>query len=86
MPIYVYRCPECFAEEEIIMSIGNDCSRGHCNSIMQRMITLPQPAIIKQTGNDMALNSLNSKDTRHMRTQQKAIAAKGLECPPKVFF
>lgn len=61
MPIYIYRCPECFVEEEVIHPMGSEYSKKHCDSIMQRIPTLPQPPIMKKTASDMALDSINSK-------------------------
>lgn len=42
--------------------------------------------IIKQTAKDMALKSLNSKETNFMKPEHKKAAAKGLEKPEKVLY
>ncbi len=42
--------------------------------------------VMKQTGKGMALDSLNSKDTAHMKPEMKTQAAKGLENLPKTLF
>jgi len=87
MPIYVYRCPKCSIEEEIILPINDrDETRLHCDTVMNRVISIPQPPIMKPTGNDMALDSLNSKGTSHIKSRYKELAAQGLESPPKTVF
>jgi putative FmdB family regulatory protein len=78
MPIYLYQCPECNKTEEVLLPMGErDKPRIHCQSAMIRMPTAGIP-IIKPTGNEMALNSLNSKDTSYIKPEHKAIAAGGL--------
>ena len=60
MPIYIYRCPTCSIEEEVILPIDNrDDARLHCDSVMIRVMAMPQPPIMKMTATDMALGSLN---------------------------
>ena len=61
MPIYEYQC-DCGAEREIILSFGDGSTQVcSCGETMQRKLSLPAPAIIRQTGKGMALNTLNSK-------------------------
>ncbi len=87
MPIYTYRCNQCNTEEEVILPISDrDNIRSHCGIDMQRIIEVPHLVVMKQTGREMALNSLNSKDTAHMKPQQKQWSAQGLREPDKVFY
>lgn len=87
MPIYIYRCPKCSIEEEAVLPIDNrDDARLHCGEVMQRIMTVPQPPIIKKTGRDMALESLNSRDTDYIKPQHKRLAAQGLKKPDKTLF
>jgi hypothetical protein len=81
MSIYVYHCPICNMDEEIIlpMRYSNEPHFHSCGHQMQKCITLPQPSIIKQTGDDMALNSLNDNSTDYIKPWQKKIAAQGLK-------
>ena len=88
MPIYTYRCNKCDTEEENISPIKDrDNRRIHdCGATMQRIIEVPCLVIMKQTGRNMALDSLNSKETSHMKPEYKQKAAQGLNEPPKVLF
>ncbi len=78
MPIYVYRCEKCDIEVDILLPIEDrDKPRIHCNIPMMRVFGIP---IIreKKTGNQMALDALNSRQTAHMKPETKALAAQGL--------
>ncbi len=88
MPLYTYHCVKCGEQEDVIMRLNDrDKPRLHsCGCPMARIISIPQPAIIKKTGRGMALDSLNSKETNHMKPEMKAEAAKGLERLPKTIF
>jgi len=57
-----------------------------CGAAMKRVASIPQPPVMKQTGNDMALASLNSRDTKHMKPEQIASAVRGLERPEKTIY
>ena len=87
MPIYEYRCPKCNNPREIVLPVeGRDESQlCICGEVMIRSFSLPK-IIVRQTGKGRALDSLNSKETSHMKAQQKQWAAEGLKEPPKVFF
>ncbi len=87
MPIYQYRCIKCLSEEEVISSISDlDKVRFHCGEVMERIWTVPQSPVMKPTGAGMALDSLNSKDTKHIKEHYKQLAIQGLEKPPKLFY
>lgn len=78
MPIYTYGCEKCQAEVEVLLPIGDrDKVRMHCNSPMRRLVGIPFVRE-KKTGNQMALDALNSKQTSHMKPEMKALAAQGL--------
>jgi len=86
MPLYQYRCPKCLSEEEVVSPISDlDKAKFHCGEVMERIWSTPS-IVMKQTGNEMALNSLNSKETAYMKPLQKQWAAEGLKKPDKVFF
>jgi putative FmdB family regulatory protein len=63
MPIYEFEC-KCGYKDAFRLPIEKMdeplCCPG-CDSILKRLPSLPQPAIIKKTAKDMALNSINSK-------------------------
>ncbi len=88
MPIYEYCCPKCSYPREIVLPMDERDNSQFClcGEVMMRTMSLPRPPIMKQNGNDMALNSLNSKETRHMKPLQKQWAAEGLKKPEKVFY
>lgn len=78
MPIYVYQCDKCLAKEEVLSSIEDrDKIRNHCNIPMRRLVSIPL-VLEKKTGNQMALDALNSKQTSHIKPEIKALAAQGL--------
>jgi len=81
MPIYDFRCPKCGAREEVWLQVAhrNESQIHSCGTVMERLISLPQSPIIKQTANDITLTSLNSKETSHMKSYVKQLAAQGLE-------
>lgn len=86
MPIYQYKCPKCLLEEEVISSMSDiGKARFHCGEVMERIWCIPK-IIMKQSGNDMALNALNDRDTKYMKPEQKQMAVQGLEKPNKVFY
>lgn len=61
MPLYEYQC-ECGNGEEILLSFQDTKSQVcRCGKVMQRKISLPT-FVMTQTGNQMALDSLNAKD------------------------
>jgi len=82
MPIYEYRCDACGKEEDLLLLSTKverpeiDCP--DCNSRMRKLFSVPRPPIIVQTSRDMALSSLNSKETNHMSNYAKMMAARGL--------
>ncbi len=88
MPIYVYRCSKCGEDEEIILPMSqNNIAHSHsCGTRMQRIITVPKLVVMKRTGNEIALDSLNDGATDYMKPEHKAIALKGIEKPEKAFY
>jgi len=87
MPIYEYKC-ECGREDEILLPLGKDLKAVNCQCgrMMMRKFSVPYPAIFRQTGKDMALSSLNGKDTAHMKPWTKQKAAEGLTSPSKTIW
>lgn len=60
MPLYEYQC-ECGNENDILLSFQDTQPQVcECGKAMQRKISLPS-IVMKQTGNQMALDSLNSR-------------------------
>lgn len=64
MPIYIYRCLNCLAKEEVLRPmLEMDSPRFHsCGSPMERLVALPQSAIIVETNTDFAYKTLNKED------------------------
>lgn len=60
MPLYEYQC-ECGNRQEILLPLQHSEQICECGRIMQRKISLPS-FVLKQTGSQMALDSLNAKD------------------------
>ena len=83
MPIYVFRCPQCGKIDEVLLSPEQMYEPRQCCMEMQRLMTMPQPPIMKKTANDWTLDSLNSRDTSHMKEEVKQKAMQGLELPQK---
>lgn len=84
MPIYEYRCSVCGSEEEVRlsfeeMSLPQVC--GTCGKPLKREVSVPN-IVIKQTGRDMALDTLNSKSggmpNGHNKAFAEKMAARGL--------
>ena len=76
MPIYNYQCPSCKKTEEAILPI-KDMDKARecvCGAFMKRLMTLPQPAVFKQTINDRVLGQLNTKgwESNHKNPQKVA--------------
>ena len=67
MPLYEYRC-ECGSEGEILLPLteSDQPQVCVCGKVMQRMVSLPRPAVFSKTANDMALNTLNAPLGRGM--------------------
>ena len=94
MPIYTYHCTRCGEDEDVFAKIDErDKPRPHsCGLSMIRLMTIPQPPIMKKTGSDMALNTLNSKGHDSLpnkyggNSRMEKLVAAGLEEPPKQFF
>jgi len=61
MPLYEYQCG-CGKGEDILLSFqeADQPQLCKCGKVMQRKISLPS-FVMKQTGNQMALDSINSK-------------------------
>jgi putative FmdB family regulatory protein len=84
MPIYEYHC-ECGKEREVKLFFkdANQPQICECGKTMRRKMSAPNFAI-KPTGNQMALDTLNSGVVGGKRKAwAEQNAAKGLESPPK---
>jgi len=88
MPIYRYRCPECFEEEECLVPMANrnEILYHSCGTVMERLISLPRLAIVKVYGREKVLDTLNAedryarKDGRPVRSERSQTAlARGLD-------
>ena len=62
MPLYEYQC-ECGEGKDILLSFqeADQPQICKCGKVMQRKISLPS-FVMKQTGSQMALNTLNARD------------------------
>lgn len=63
MPIYEYKCPKCDKQIEIICRISDRVKEQicECGEGMNRLISLPQPAIFIVTNRDNIIKSLNDE-------------------------
>lgn len=88
MPIYNFRCLNCDTDVEISLPTAsrNDPRIHSCGEPLQRVMSLPLPCVIKHTGKDMALASLNDKSTAYMKPEHKQAALQGISEPPKTFY
>jgi len=91
MPVYTFRCETCGVDEDVILPVGErNHERVHsCGAVMVRQMSLPLPAIFVRTGNDMALDTLNSGHAvpnRWYKPEAERLAAAGLERPEKTIF
>jgi len=86
MPIYEYKC-ECGNEKDVLLSFQNSKPQVcECGRIMQRMISIPS-FVMKQTGNQMALDTLNSNaigGKRKAMAEQRAL--EGIQTKEKTVF
>lgn len=89
MPLYEYRCPECGCEQQAILPFSSiDFAQicVNCGAGTNRRISLPQPAIIKATGRERVLGTLNQEPgapdfpggDMH-RPRYEAVMSKGLD-------
>lgn len=88
MPLYTYRCDKCGIEIDVRVPIANrDGERLHsCGSTMTRKLGRTLTPIMKQTGREMAADTLNSGialPNRWYKDKDERGAARGLEKPPK---
>ncbi len=87
MPIYEYRCPSGHMAEALLPIAERDTPQTcFCGQSMTRVASIPQPPVMKPTGKDMALDSLNGRSTGYMKPEHKAAAARGLERPEKTIY
>jgi len=84
MPIYEYRC-ECGNERETLCPFGT-AQVCECGKNMEKQWSVPCSPVMKQTGNEMALDSLNSKTTNHIAPKHKVLSAMGLEKPKRTVY
>ena len=66
MPVYEFRCAECGGKEEVVVPMDdrNDTRLHSCGAVMERLISLPNPAIITVYGRDSLLDTLNAEEKR----------------------
>ncbi len=88
MPLYAFYCPNCEVDEEIILPMQHrNITRFHlCGCEMKRLMTVPRLVLMKKSGKEMALDSLNSKDTAFMKPEMKTLAAAGLKEADNTFY
>ncbi len=55
MPIREYKCPNCWAKEEVLERNEEAKPPECCGAKMKRIISLPQPHIWKQTPGDYVI-------------------------------
>ena len=63
MPVYNFHCKKCDVGEEVILPVANrndSIVHKDCGEMMQRLMSLPLPAIFIQTARGMALDSINN--------------------------
>lgn len=78
MPIYLFQCPDCNESKEILLPMADrDTPIVHCQTPMVRKISLPILVNVKQSGREMALDMLNSKESTHMKPETKQAAFQG---------
>jgi len=82
VPRYDFRCPGCGKEVELLIAMSDRNSPQacpECQASMERLIGLPQPAIVPETGRDKVLANLNAKNDGHGNyAHHKAAMWKGL--------
>ena len=84
MPLYEYRC-KCGKEREVYLPLSStEVQTCECGKTMQRKISIPSAVIMKSTGKDMALKSLNSKHGgfpggTDLKDKATALAAAGID-------
>ena len=80
MPLYKYHC-ECGKEGEFLLPFDPPPQICKCGEVMQRKVSACS-FVMKQTGNQMALDTLNDKHTgmpnRHWKAGAEKAAARGL--------
>lgn len=82
MPIYEYQC-DCGMEKELLLSFKDSSIQVcDCGKHLQRKLSVPARAIIRNTGKGMALDTLNNKRNgmpdRHWKPMAEKFAAAGL--------
>ena len=88
MPVYEYRCPGCGKGQELLLawSKAKENQYCECGQVMQRLMSVPLPAIFVQTNRGKVLNTLNKEEKgfvlpggdMHRARYSKALA-KGLD-------
>ena len=77
MPVYELFCKCGVMDTRVVPMNERDAQVCMCGNTMRRKISVPGLAIIRQTGNDMALSSLNTKKGGFPNDQYKADAVYG---------
>jgi len=80
MPVYTFQCETCNKTEDIILPMESRNNRQihACGRELKRLMSLPQPALFKQSGREMTLDSLNG-DGKGNNGLSKNMKHKGLE-------
>jgi putative FmdB family regulatory protein len=84
MPIYNFRCTGCSEQVEKIIPISErDTPFIHsCGATMERLMSVPLPAIFITTGRDKVINTLNNENGKGVRSERSTMAlARGLDQP-----
>ena len=82
MPVYEYYCSKCSVRESRILPISerNNLQTHGCGETMERKFSVPRTCIVKQSANQMALDSLNGDGHRNGLSP----AAKGIGMEQKI--
>lgn len=64
MPIYQFRCVECRKPKDAILPMAerNNSRICKCGGAEERLMSLPAPAYIRPTGQDLVLKILNQEE------------------------
>jgi len=87
MPLYEFECPTCGHKERHLplaeRGVPQTCD---CGESLERVFSIPFPPVMRLTADEMTLNSINSKETSHMKPSAKQMAVAGLGRPLKTIY